>query len=104
MEIRFPKNNPRTFIRSSQIKVNDIIKFEYGTYDNHVTVRIDQVNYPSSLSQQCYSQELIWHYLSDESKNPEPSALSQAGQQSGTSLYRQFTCYSNPNDLVEKLN
>ena len=107
MEIRFPKKKKENLIRSSLLRPGDIVRFEYGDYDNTVTVRIDAVSYPASLSQSRYSQELIWHYLSDEQKKPNLSgtaALSQAGQQSSGAYpypYKQHTCYSNPNDLVE---
>lgn len=106
MEIRFPKK--KNLIRSSQIKRNDIIRFEYGDYDNTITVRIDSVSYPSHLSTSRYSQELIWHYLSDEKAEAERDCHAEklGNQSAGTSAppYEQHTCYSNPNDLVEKLN
>ena len=98
-----------TKIKSVDIKPGDIIKFEYGDYGNWVTARIDEVHFDDPRSNTYYPQKLIWHYLSDEKEkekekeNPSgTAALSQAGQQSAP--YRQFICYSNPNDLVEKLN
>lgn len=106
MEIRFPKKKKENLIRSSAIRPNDVIRFEYGDYDNTVTVRIDEVNYPPALSQSRYSQVLIWHFLSEE-KAERDCRANQAGQQSEgapSSQYKQHTCYSNPNDLVEKLN
>lgn len=91
-------------IKSVDIKPNDIVRFEFGDYGNWVTARIDEVHFDDPRSNSYYPQKLIWHYLSDE----EPSgtaALSQAGQQSAPGqAYRQFICYSNPNDIVEKLN
>lgn len=103
-----------TKIKSSDIKPGDIIKFEYGAYNNWVTVRIDEVSIDPTHHTH-YSQKLIWHYLSDEPKEapePEPEApkdcraekLGNNHAPSPSPALRQFTCYSNPNDLVEKLN
>lgn len=105
-------------IKSSDIKPGDIIKFEYGTYDNWVTVRIDEVHLNLNLnlkkdSATYYPLKLIWHYLSDEPKESRPeieieieTSKDCRAEKLGNNPapYRQFTCYSNLNDLVEKLN
>lgn len=93
-------------IKSSDIKPGDIIKFEYGDYDNWVTARIDEVHIDNPASY--YPQKLIWHYLSDEKRTgaPEDCRAEKLGNNPAPSPkpYPQFTCYSNLNDLVEKLN
>ena len=92
-------------IKSSDIKPGDIIKFEYGTYDNWVTVRIDEV---SNSKETYYPLKLIWHYLSDEPKEAQEkrgaSKDCRAEKLGNNPAWKQFTSYSNPNDLVEKLN
>ena len=90
-------------IKSADIKPGDIIKFEYGDFDNWVTVRIDEVHYLTD-SHTYYPQKLIWHYLSDETQRD--CRAEKLGNNPAPSLkpYPQFTCYSNLNDLVEKLN
>lgn len=107
-----------TKIKSANIKPNDIIRFEFGDYGNWVTARIDEVHIdptptptPTPTPNTYYPLKLTWHYLSDEKEKENPSgtaALSQAGQQSAPAPspkpYRQFTCYSNLDDIVEKLN
>ena len=108
-------------IKSADIKPGDIIKFEYGDYDNWVTVRIDEVHYLKD-SATYYPQKLIWHYLSDEPKEvqgPKPEASKEAqekreapkdcraeklGNNPAPTPYKQFICYSNLNGIVEKLN
>lgn len=101
-------------IKSAAIKPGDIIKFEYGDYGNWVTAVIDEVSIDPKVT--CYPQKLIWHYLSDEKgaskeSKPEPEAskdcrAEKLGNKPQTNKcpYRQFTCYGNLNDLVEKLN
>lgn len=115
-------------IKSADIKPGDIIKFEFGDYGNWVTAVIDSVsidtNSNSNSKETYYPQKLIWHYLSDEPKEtqreaqehhngaPEDCRAEKLGNNPESSEaptptptpYRQFTCYSNLNDLVEKLN
>lgn len=99
-------------IKSSDIKPGDIIKFEYGTYDNWVTVRIDEVHLKDNKdSSSYYPLKLVWHYLSDEKGAPKEAQgaskdcrAEKLGNNPALKPYRQFTCYSNLNDLVEKLN
>lgn len=86
-------------IKSADIKPGDIIKFEFGDYGNWVTARIDEVHIDNSTSY--YPQKLIWHYLSEESKEAPKDCRAE---KLGNNPYRQFTCYSNLNDIVEKLN
>lgn len=98
-------------IKSADIKPGDIIKFEYGTYDNWITVRIDEVSNSTSTY---YPQKLIWHYLSDETQKGAPKEAQEhlsgaskdcrAEKLGNNPASRQFTSYSNLNDLVEKLN
>lgn len=91
-------------IKSADIKPGDIIKFEFGDYGNWVTARIDEVHIDNPTSY--YPQKLIWHYLSDEkgaSKNCRAEKLGNFPQ-TNKCPYRQFTCYGNLNDTVEKLN
>lgn len=101
-------------IKSADIKPGDIIKFEYGTYDNWVTARIDEVHTTPSDSTY-YPLKLVWHYLSDEegaSKEAQEAPKDCRAEKLGNNPtpapspapYRQFTCYSNLNDIVEKLN
>ena len=100
-------------IKSADIKPGDIIKFEYGDYDNWVTARIDEVSIDPT-HHTCYPQKLIWHYLSDEPKETPKEAQEKReaskdcrAEKLGNNpshAPRQFTSYSNPNDLVEKLN
>lgn len=101
-------------IKSEDIKPGDIIKFEYGDYGNWVTVRIDAVHIDNPTSY--YPQKLIWHYLRDEESKPQREAqehhngaskdcrAEKLGNNPNPAPYRQFTCYSNLNDIVEKLN
>jgi signal peptidase I len=96
-------------IKSAEIKPGDIIKFEYGDYGNWVTVRIDEVHIDSPTPHTYYPQKLIWHYLSDEAQSqgaPKDCRAEKLGNNPQTNQcpYPQFTCYSNPNDIVEKLN
>lgn len=96
-------------IKSADIKPGDIIKFEYGDYGNWVTVRIDEVSIdPSDSKETYYPQKLIWHYLSDEKEKgaPKDCRAEKLGNnpQTNPCPYPQFTCYSDPNDIVEKLN
>ena len=99
-------------IKSSDIKPGDIIKFEYGDYGNWVTAVIDEVSIDSSDPHTYYPLKLIWHYLSDEAQSQRASKEAQESkpqrdcraEKLGNNPYRQFTCYSNLNDLVEKLN
>lgn len=86
-------------IKSADIKPGDIIKFEYGTYDNWVTARIDEVHIDNPASY--YPLKLVWHYLSDEKRETPKDCRAE---KLGNNPYRQFTCYSNLNDIVEKLN
>lgn len=88
-----------TKIKSADIKPGDIIKFEFGDYGNWVTARIDEVHIDNSTSY--YPQKLIWHYLSEESKEAPKDCRAE---KLGNNPYRQFTCCSNLNDIVEKLN
>ena len=91
-------------IKSADIKPGDIIKFEYGTYDNWVTVRIDEVHLKKDSSSY-YPLKLIWHYLSDEKGASKDCRAEKLGNNSTSdSSPRQFTCYSNLNAIVEKLN
>ena len=106
-------------IKSADIKPGDIIKFEYGAYNNWVTVRIDEVHIDNPNSY--YPLKLIWHYLSDEKEKGTPEEAQEdskpqrdcraeklgnnpAPASSEAPAPRQFTCYSNLNDLVEKIN
>lgn len=104
-----------SYIKSADIKPGDIIKFEYGDYGNWITVRIDEVHIDNPTSY--YPLKLIWHYLSDEKREapkeaqgPKPEAPKDCrAEKLGNNpehaeAPRQFTCYSNLNDLVEKLN
>lgn len=94
-------------IKSADIKPGDIIKFEYGDYDNWVTVRIDEIHINFDPKVTYYPQKLIWHYLSDESKEPQRDCRAEKlgnNPQTNKCPYRQFTSYSKSNDLVEKLN
>ena len=105
-----------TKIKSADIKPGDIIKFEFGDYGNWVTARIDEVhidpnsnsNSNSNPEETYYPQKLIWHYLSDEPKEEEAQESKPQrdcrAEKLGNNPYRQFTCYSNLNDIVEKLN
>lgn len=100
-----------------QIKPGDIIKFEFGDYGNWVTAVIDSVSI-NPTPHTYYPLKLIWHYLSDEPKEaqgPKPEASKDCraeklgnnpshSEASAPKPYKQFTCYSNPNDIVEKLN
>ena len=90
-------------IKSSDIKPGDIIKFEYGTYDNWATVRIDEIHIdPDPDPHTYYPLKLIWHYLSDEPKEtPKDCRAEKLGN---NPAWKQFTSYSNLNNLVEKLN
>lgn len=94
-------------IKSSDIKPGDIIKFEYGTYDNWVTAVIDEVSIDQNI-RTCYPLKLIWHYLSDEPKEVQEkrgaSKDCRAEKLGNNPAWKQFTSYSNPNDIVEKLN
>ena len=106
-------------IKSADIKPGDIIKFEYGDYNNWVTAVIDSVSIDPT-PHTYYPLKLVWHYLSDEKRGaPEEAqeskpqrdcraeklgnnpALSEA---SAPAPYPQFTCYSSLDSLVEKLN
>lgn len=91
-------------IKSADIKPGDIIKFEFGDYGNWVTVRIDRTRISNPHSY--YPLELIWHYLSDEGAS-EDCRAEKLGNNPGSSAptpYKQFTCYSSLDSLVEKLN
>lgn len=93
-------------IKSVDIKPGDIIKFEYGDYGNWVTARIDEVHIDPD-PHTYYPQKLIWHYLRDEESKPQRDCRAEKlgnNPAPGPSPYRQFTCYSNLNDIVEKLN
>lgn len=91
-----------TKIKSADIKPGDIIKFEFGDYGNWVTARIDEVHIDSNPEETYYPQKLIWHYLSEESKEaPKDCRAEKLGN---NPAWEQHTCYSNPNDIVEKLN
>ena len=102
-----------TKIKSADIRPGDIIKFEYGDYDNWVTARIDEVHFRKDSTSTYYPQKLIWHYFSDESGESEPQreALESKPQRDcraeklgNNPAWEQHICYSNPNDIVEKLN
>ena len=91
-------------IKCADIKPGDIIKFEYGTYDNWVTVRIDEIHINFDPTHHTYYPlKLVWHYLSDETQR-DCRAEKLGNNPSEAPAPRQFTSYSNPNDLVEKLN
>ena len=100
-------------IKSADIKPGDIIKFEYGTYDNWVTAVIDEVHLKKDSSSY-YPLKLIWHYLSDEKgapkevqgpkPKPETPKDCRAEKLGNNPAWKQFISYSNPNDIVEKLN
>lgn len=93
-------------IKSADIRPNDIIKFEYGDYGNWVTAVIDSVSIDPT-PHTYYPLKLIWHYLSDEkgaSKDCRAEKLGNNPALESSQAPRQFTCYSNPNDIVEKLN
>lgn len=97
------------YINSADIKPGDIIKFEFGDYGNWVTARIDEVHIDPKDSTSYYPQKLIWHYLSDEPKEEEaqeskPQRDCRAEKLGNNPAWEQHTCYSNPNDIVEKLN
>lgn len=93
-------------IKSIDILPNDIIKFEYGDYGNWVTARIDEIRIENPNSY--YPLKLIWHYLSDETQKDVASKNCRAEKLGNNpepgQAYRQFTCYGNLNDIVEKLN
>lgn len=97
-------------IKSADIKPGDIIIFEYGDYGNWVTAVIDSVSIDPTSTY--YPLKLIWHYLSDEkgapkeAQGPKPETPKdcRAEKLGNNPAPRQFTSYSNPNDLVEKLN
>lgn len=99
-------------IKSADIKPGDIIEFEYGDYGNCVTAVIDSVSIDPNSKETYYPLKLIWHYLSDEkgaSKEalglkPETPKDCRAEKLGNNPAWKQFTSYSNPNDLVEKLN
>lgn len=99
-----------TKIKSADIRPNDIIKFEFGDYGNWVTARIDEVHIDPKDSTSYYPQKLIWHYLSDETQKEEeaqeskPQRDCRAEKLGNNPAWEQHTCYSNPNDIVEKLN
>lgn len=78
-----------TKIKSADILPGDVVKFEFGDYDNWVTVRVDQVEYPDADINSRYRQKLVWHYLSDEAKCPQPEH------------YTQHTCYGDPNEFID---
>lgn len=99
-------------IKSADIRPNDIIKFEYGDYGNWVTARIDETD-PDPTPHTYYPLKLTWHYLRDEESEkrteaPEDCRAEKLGNNPDPdptpAPYRQFTCYSNLNDIVEKLN
>jgi hypothetical protein len=109
--------NTSNQIKSVDIKPGDIIKFEYGDYGNWVTARIDEVHIdpdPDPTPHTYYPQKLIWHYLRDEESGPQRKAQEKGapkdcraeklGNNPSPRPYKQFTCYSNLNDIVEKLN
>ncbi len=78
-------------IKSADIRPGDVVKFEFGDYDNWVTVRIDQATITNETGR--LRQRLDWHYLSEES-------LPQSN-------LTQHTCYGDPSeyiDLIERSN
>lgn len=109
-----------TRIPSHDIKPGDIIRFEYGDYDNWVTVRIDKTRISNPNSHTHFPLELVWHYLSDEpkeaseeeesnSKPPKDCRAEKLGNNPSAQAptqapYKQFTCYSSLDSIVEKLN
>lgn len=93
-----------TKIKSADIKPGDIIKFEFGDYGNWVTARIDEVHIDPKDSTSYYPQKLIWHYLSDEAQESKPQRDCRAEKLGNNPAWEQHTCYSNLNDIVEKLN
>lgn len=98
-------------IKSANIKPNDIVRFEFGDYGNWVTARIDEVVITDPDPHAYYPLKLTWHYLSDEKRTEAPKEAQESkppkecrAEKLGNNPYRQFTCYSNLNDIVEKLN
>lgn len=100
-------------IKSADIKPGDIIKFEYGDYGNWVTAVIDSVSIDSNSKDSAtyYPLKLIWHYLSDEKGAPKEAQEKRetpkdcrAEKLGNNPAWKQFISYSNPNDIVEKLN
>lgn len=89
-------------IKSADIKPGDIIRFEFGIYNNWVTARIDEVSIDSNSKETYYPLKLIWHYLSEETQGASKDC--RAEKLGNNPAWKQFTSYSNPNDLVEKLN
>lgn len=81
-----------TKIKSADILPGDVVKFEFGDYDNWVTVRVDQVEYPDADINSRYRQKLVWHYLSDETKFPQPKRGAQ---------YAHHICYGDPNEYID---
>lgn len=81
-------------IKSADILPGDVVKFEFGDYDNWVTVRIDQVELTNETGR--YRQKLIWHYLSDETKLPATRPQPEQGAQ-----YTQYICYGDPNEYID---
>ena len=79
-----------TKIKSADILPGDVVKFEFGDYDNWVTVRVDQVEYPDADTNSRYRQKLVWHYLSDEAKSPATGLQPE-----------QYTCYGDPNEYID---
>lgn len=86
-------------IKSADIKPGDIIRFEFGDYGNWVTAVIDEVHIDNPNSY--YPLKLVWHYLSAEEGAYKDCRAEKLGN---NPAWKQFTCYSNLNDLVEKLN
>ena len=89
-------------IKCTDIKPGDIIKCEVGDYGNWVTAVIDSVSIDPKETY--YPLKLIWHYLSDEKRETHKDCRAEKLGNKPGPLPRQFTCYSNLNDLVEKLN
>lgn len=86
-----------TKIKSADILPGDVVKFEFGDYDNWVTVRVDQVEFTNETGR--YRQKLIWHYLSDEAKSP--ATCPQPVHSTQYTQYTQYTCYGDPNEFID---
>lgn len=78
-----------TKIKSADILPGDVVKFEFGDYDNWVTARVEQVEYFDADTNSHYRQKLVWHFLAEEANFPQPKH------------YTQYTCYGDPNEYID---
>ncbi len=87
-----------TKIRSKDLQPGDVVRFEYGDYDNWVTVRIDQVVIINETGR--FRQRLDWHYLSEE-QPPQPPQPASGSPQFTSTKHTTHTCYGDPNELID---